>query len=230
MKLSVVLATHNEAANITNCLKSVKSIADEVIVVDGESTDNTVALARKIGAKVYEVKNQPMFHINKQIALQKAGSTWILQLDADEMLDATLRQSIRGVLKSNPPENGFYLKRKNFFLGRLLKKGGQYPDPVIRLVRRGKAYFPQKSVHDSNRYTSLTAQKLKADRVSLSFLNWINYVVIKPTATFLKLYLRHQGWLDGFPGFVFALFSGLHWPVAFMKYWELVNVKPVIRK
>lgn len=254
MKLSVVLATRNEEQNITACLNSVKAIADEIIVVDGESKDATVALAKKLGAKVYEVKNRAMFHTNKQIALQKAKGEWILQLDADERVDATLRQSIRDVIKSNPKENGFYLKRKNFFLGRWLKKGGQYPDPVIRLVRRGRARFPQRSVHEqievdglvgtleghlmhytaptfdrylrnSNRYTSLTAQELKESRVSLSFINWLNYVVVKPTATFLKLYLRHKGFLDGFPGFVFALFSGLHWPIAFMKYWELMNVK-----
>lgn len=254
MKLSVVLATYNEEKNIGACLRSIKSIADEMIVVDGRSTDKTVAEAKKLGAKVYEVENRAMFHTNKQTALQKATGDWVLQLDADERVDEELKTSIQQVIKTNPQKAGFYLKRKNFFLGRWLKKGGQYPDPVIRLVRRGQARFPQQSVHEqievdgsvgtleghllhytaptfdrylrnANRYTSLTAQELKESRVSLSFISWLNYVVVKPTATFLKLYLRHKGFLDGFPGFVFALFSGLHWPIAFMKYWELMNVK-----
>lgn len=257
MKLSVVLATYNEEKNITACLKSCKSIADEIVVVDGESTDNTVVKAQKLGAKVYGVENRAMFHINKQIALQKATGDWILQLDADERVDEELRMSIRQVVKTNPKEAGFYLKRKNFFLGHWLKKGGQYPDPVVRLVRRGHARFPQKTVHEqivvkgstatleghllhytaptfdryltnANRYTSLTAQELKKRKVSLSLISWLNYVAIKPTTTFLMLYLRHKGFLDGFPGFVFALFSGFHWPIAFMKYWELMNVKKTI--
>ncbi len=257
LNLSVVLATHNEADNIGSCLKSIADIADEIIVVDGESTDNTCKLAEKLGAKVFQVKNQPLFHINKQIALEKAKGQWILQLDADEQVDDELKLSIQQVLQEKSLRsniNGYFLKRKNYFLSRWLKKGGQYPDPVIRLVHRGYAHFPQKSVHEqitvegsvgtldghllhhtaptfsrylqnSNRYTSLTATEFKNKHLKLNFLNWINYLLIKPCFTFFNLFLRHKGFLDNFPGFVFALFSSLHWPIAFMKYWETVYIK-----
>ena len=254
MKLSVVLATYNEEANISGCLSSIKDIADELIIVDGESTDNTREIAKKFGAKVFIEENKPIFHINKQIALDKAIGEWILQLDADERIDKELKKAITQVI--NQPQsdiNGYYLKRKNFFLGSWLKKGGQYPDPVIRLILRGKASFPQKSVHEqisvegkletleghllhhtaptfsryltnSNRYTSLTATELKRDKTKINLSSWVKYIFLKPVASFFNLYFRHKGILDGFPGFVFALFSSLHWPIAFMKYWELTNV------
>jgi len=255
MNLSVVLATYNEEDNIKKCLSSINDIADEIIVVDGESTDSTRDIAKKLGAKVFVEKNRPIFHINKQIALDKASGEWVLQLDADEVVDEILKKDIVRVISDrNSTTSGYYLKRKNLFLGKWLKKGGQYPDPVIRLIRRGAAKFPQKSVHEqisvngevstlnghllhhtaptlrrylenSNRYTSLTAGQLKRQNVKLSIISWANYIWLKPLTTFLNLYIRHKGFLDGFPGFIFALFSGFHWPVAYMKYWEMENVK-----
>src|SRR3989338_8152228 len=122
MKLSVVLATYNEASTITACIKSCKSMAGEIIVVDGESTDNTVATAQKLGAQVYRVENKAMFHTNKQIALEKATGDWVLQLDADEEVDDELKKSIQQVVGNEVSKSGFYLKRKNFFLGTWLKK------------------------------------------------------------------------------------------------------------
>lgn len=253
MKLSVVLATYNESANLKASLASIKDIATEIIVIDGQSSDDTRKIAKSFGAKVFVKPNPAIFHINKQIALEKAKFPWILQLDADEKVDKTLKSDIKKVISHSHDINGFYLKRKNFFLSRWLRKGGQYPDSVIRLVKNGKAHFPQKSVHEqikvdgntatlnghllhytaptlarylenSNRYTSLTARKLQQQKVLFSGFSWTKYLLLKPISTFLSLYFRHKGAFDGFPGFIFALFSGLHWPIAFMKYWELKNV------
>jgi len=257
MKLSVVLATYNEEKNLRDCLKSVKGIADEIIIVDGESSDSTVDIAKKFDAKILIVPNQPIFHINKQIALEQAKGEWILQLDADERVDEELKQAIKGVSSRTQGDslvNGYYLKRKNFFLGTWLKKGGQYPDPVIRLVKKGHAHFPSQSVHEqivvngtvdtlpghllhytaptfdrylrnSNRYTSLTAAELKKQHLSFTLFNWLKYLIWKPKVTFFSLYIRHKGFMDGFPGFIFALFSSLHWATSYIKYWELCHVK-----
>src|SRR3989344_8704990 len=98
MSLSVVLATHNEEKNLASCLESITDIADEIIVVDGESTDQTVAIAKKMRARTFIVPNIPIFHINKQIALEKATKEWVLQLDADEIVDEELKQSIKAVI------------------------------------------------------------------------------------------------------------------------------------
>lgn len=98
-KISVVLATHNEAENITTCLMSVKGLADEIIIVDGSSTDNTVELAKAQGAKVHITTNPENFHVNKQKAINYATHPWILQLDADERVSKQLADEIRQVTK-----------------------------------------------------------------------------------------------------------------------------------
>lgn len=153
--LSVVLATFNEESNLANCLDSVKDIADEIVVVDGSSTDKTVEIAKKYKARVKITTNKPNFHINKQMAIDMATKDWILQLDADERVSFELAKEIRKILESSAISNqqsaiynGYWMPRKNFFLGRFLLKGGQYPDYTLRLYRRGKGRLPQKDVHE----------------------------------------------------------------------------------
>lgn len=118
-KLSVVLATFNEEMNIAQCLKSVEDIADEIIVVDGSSTDNTAAIARNHGAIVIVTKNHPIFHINKQKAMDLARFPWVLQLDADERVSKSLASEIVHVINMSNQEIEEYqkkLKDKNLFL------------------------------------------------------------------------------------------------------------------
>ncbi|HEX6977554.1 MAG TPA: glycosyltransferase family 2 protein [Patescibacteria group bacterium] len=104
MKLSVVLATRNEEANIERCLKSVKNIADEIIVVDEYSTDKTAEIAKRLGAKVYEEPHHDVFHITKQKAIEKAKGDWILQLDADEVVIKELAEEIKEVINMTSEE------------------------------------------------------------------------------------------------------------------------------
>ena len=244
--LSIVLAVYNEESNLDRCLKAVEDLEAEIVVVDGASTDKTVRIAKEYGARVIETTNKPIFHINKQMAINAARGKWVLQLDADEVVDKQLRKSMRTIVEKNTAYNAFYLKRKNYFMGAFLKKGGQYPDPVIRFFRRSKAYLPQKDVHEqmvvegevgvlaghllhynaptfyryiqnANRYTSLTANKLHQEKVVLNWVNDMRYLIWKPGVTFVNLFWRHRGYVDGFRGFVFALFSGLHHALAYMK-------------
>lgn len=253
-KLSVAIATYNEEENIGRCLASVKDLADEIVVVDGSSTDKTTQIAKKYGAKVTVTDNPPIFHINKQKAIDQCSGSWILQLDADEEIPSQLAKEIQNVVKKGSRYNAFYLKRKNYFLGRWLKKGGQYPDPVIRFFKKGKAHLPCQSVHEqmvvkgrvgtlknemlhhtaptlsryltnANRYTSLTADELEKQNLGFNFLNHLQYFCFKPKAKFLSLFFRHKGFRDGFQGFVFALFSAIHFPLAYIKYWEKIRKK-----
>lgn len=223
IRLTVALAVFNEESNLRDCLESVRAIADEIIVVDGGSTDKTVEIAKSFGAVVIETDNPPIFHINKQKSLDAAKGDWILQLDADERVSKELGEEIRKIVYSSDDDlenhevdsttyellkrhmeilekreghagskNGqiaaFFVPRKNYFLGRYLMHGGVYPDGTIRLVRRGRARYGLKDVHDqmivdgqvsflshnlihmadptferyltrSNRYTSLQAQQ-----------------------------------------------------------------------
>ena len=295
VKPSVVLATRNEEENIGPCLESVKDIADEIVIVDEESIDNTVKIAKKYGAKVFTVKHEDNFHITKQKALDKAKGDWILQLDADERLSRKLASEIReelGIMnyelrmkkyeekiqinlkkwklfqrhqklieqregslgKKTGNMVAYFIPRVNYFLSSPLRHAGVYPDGVIRLVKKGKARFPCKNVHElmeidgevawlfndlehhdsptferylnrANRYTDLTAQEYKEKNLPVNYFQLLNYSTIKPFLVFMNLYFRHKGFLDGMRGFIWSLFSALHYPLAYFKYWTLEKNK-----
>lgn len=246
-KLSVVLAVYNEEANLAACLDSVKLLADEIVVVDGGSTDKTIEIAKQYGALVIQTDNPPIFHINKQKAVDASHGQWILQLDADEIVPVELASEIRQITADHPTINGYYVARKNYFIDQWMKKGGMYPDFVIRLFRRGKGKFPCKSVHEqieidgtvdylknpmlhkpypsfseymrkADTYTSLTRDELIRSQVKINFFSIIKYLFYLPARTFFSLFVRHQGVLDGWWGFIWAFFSGLHHSWAFIKY------------
>jgi glycosyltransferase involved in cell wall biosynthesis len=283
IKLSVVLATLNEETFIGDCLKSVRDIADEIIIFDETSTDKTKEIAEGLGAIVYTVEHEQHFHITKQKAIDKAQGEWVLQLDADERVTPALAEDIKRIITLSNKEIkerklnskkmklflrhqalltqrdgeigmptgevvAFFIPRLNYFLGKPLIHAGVYPDGVIRLFKRGRAHLPPESVHaqmviegevawlqndlehhDSptfakylkrmNRYTTLHAEELKKEGVKKSCGGFINYVFMKPLTTFCKLYFRHLGILDGIQGFIWSLFSSLHFPVAYFKYW-----------
>ena len=249
MKLSVVLAVFNEEKNLRDCLESIKDLAWEIVIVDGGSSDKTIKIAKEFKAKIIQTNNPPNFHLNKNMAIDKALGDWILQLDADEVVTEESAYEIKKVTQSSSEINGYWIPRKNFFLGRFLKKGGQYPDYTLRLYKRGKGRLPAKDVHEQavvegrvgflkndllhlrdktfsnyierfNRYTNLFASQLNSKQVKINFFTVTSYILIKPLFWFLKTYLRHRGYVDGFPGFIFALFSSLRFPVSFIKLWS----------
>ena len=255
-KLSVVLATFNEEKNLPACLDSVRNLADEIVIVDGSSTDKTVEIAKTYKAKVLITRNLPIFHINKQKAIDLATKDWILQLDADERVSPELGREIRSKLeKPNISENGYWVPRKNWFLGRFLMKGGQYPDYTLRFYIRGKGKLPQKDVHEQakvegkvgyllnpllhypyrnfssyiykwNVYNELLRSQIAENLKNKNFL-WklvyaIGYLMVKPTHWFLTTYIRHKGFMDLWPGFVFSFFYALRFPVSYLKYLKIL--------
>lgn len=257
-KTSVAIATYNEEENIACCLESVSDWVDEIVLVDGSSTDKTVEVAKKYKAKVIISNNPSIFHINKQKAIDACTADWILQLDADEIVTEELRDEIKKIINLDARRytldavNGYWIPRKNFFLRRWLKKGGQYPDYTLRLYRKGKGKLPCRSVHEQavvegkvgylknpllhypypdfshylshfNIYTDIFAKELKDKKVSLGFKSFLSYMFCKPLFWFLSTYIRHKGFLDSFPGFIFSLFSSLRFPVSYMKYWRKVD-------
>lgn len=250
--LSVVLATHNEEKNLARCLESIKSIATEIIIVDGASTDTTVAIASRYTNHIIQTTNKANFHINKQMAIDEASQPLVLQLDADEVVDEALVAYISDLLsqlKTSKTKlaSAWWIRRKNYFCGRFLRKGGQYPDPVIRLFLRGKARLPMQDVHEQMQvegevawaeghllhysnptfadywrkfqtYTSFKAQQLEAKKIKKNSWSLVEYVLWKPIHTFFLIYIRHKGFVDSWQGFLFAYFSGLHHAVAYLKY------------
>jgi glycosyltransferase involved in cell wall biosynthesis len=275
-KLSVVLATRNEETNIARCLESVKSLADEIIVVDEFSEDRTREIAKKMGAKVFKEEHHENFHITKQKAIDLATGDWILQLDADETVTPELAEEIKEVIV-NPTQSkvsklfarhqkavetrdgkigvktgeivAFFIPRRNIFLGEPLIHAGVYPDAVIRLFKKGKAYLPAKSVHEqmvikgevgwltkdllhydsptlsrylvrANRYTDLTASDMSSREVSRNLPTLIYYTMFRPVGVFFNLFIRHKGFLDGIRGFLWSIFSALHFSLAYFKYYS----------
>ena len=248
MKLSVALATFNEEDNLSDCLESVKGLADEIVVVDGGSIDKTVFLAKRLGARVIETTNPVIFHINKQKAIDACQGDWVLQLDADEQVSQSLKKEILEKIKDKKT-NGYWLPRKNFFLNRFLTKGGQYPDYTLRVYRKGKGHLPCVSVHEqaevegevgylkndllhypypdftqylrkANRYALLFADEYQKQKVATNPGAVFKYLFLIPLLTFFQIYFRHKGLVDGFPGLVFALYSGIVKMTAYVIYWE----------
>ena len=167
-----------------------------------------------------------------------------------EQLKKEIRKVIENHGSLNKNINGYWIPRKNFFLTRFLTKGGQYPDYTLRLYRNGKGRLPGKDVHEQaivegktdylkndllhrrdknfstylyrfNRYTSLLASQMKEGKQGINPVSFIDYMVVKPLIWFIKAYVRHRGYVDGFPGFVFALFSSLRFPISYLKLWRL---------
>lgn len=279
IKLSAAIATFNEADNIADCLNSIKGIVDEIIIVDGGSSDNTVEIAKQLGAKVHITDNPPNFHINKQKSFELTTGDWILYLDADERVSKKLAAEIikiinmsnneideyqkhlenrklflrhQAILENRDGKIGdssenyvaFFFPRLNFFLGKFLRYGGVYPDGVIRLFKKNKAYLPAKDVHEqmvvkgkvgwlendlihydsktftrylrrNSRYIDLMVIDMKKQHNPPGFFD---YMITKPVSWFLTTTLRNKGVLDGFQGLTFSFFSALRFPRAYLRY------------
>jgi len=249
LSLSVVIITFNEEANLARTLTSV-AWADEIVVVDSGSTDRTREVAGSFHAKFF-VEPWKGFAAQKNSALAKATCEWILSLDADEELEPALAGEIRSVLSANPSVAGFWIPRKNFFLGRWIKHGGYYPDPKLRLFRRGAGEFEDRLVHEDiqldgstarlrnhllhhayptlesyiehmNRYSSLGAQMTVAKQArGFSFID----IVVRPKLTFVYNYFLRLGFLDGREGLLLHVYHAAYVSWKHAKTWELGRKK-----
>ncbi len=248
MTLSVCIITFNEEVNIQRTLESVKSIADEIIVVDSHSTDATVPLAQSLGAKVF-VEDWKGFAPQKNSALAKASCDWVLSLDADEEVGPELAESIRALFRSPspPPLNGYRMARRNLYMGRWIKRAGYYPDRKLRLVRRGTAQFELRAVHEdmkmegttgllsgdlihhayptlegfiehANHYSSLGAGMVVEKR-SVGFS--IVNIVLRPLVRFIYSYFFRLGFLDGREGLLVYMTHAMYVSWKYAKAWEM---------
>jgi glycosyltransferase involved in cell wall biosynthesis len=252
MRLSVCLITHNEEANIVRTLESVCGIADEIIVVDSHSTDNTVTLAKSSGAIVFD-EDWKGFAAQKNSCIAKSSGDWILSLDADEEVSAQLASSVLALKSapSAPQFDGYFMARRNLYLNKWIKRAGYYPDRKLRLVKREFAKFELRAVHEdmkmasntgvlhgdlihhayadlekfidhANRYSSLGAQMV-VDEHRVGF-NIIN-IVFRPAINFIYRYIFRGGFLDGREGLLVHLTHASYVSWKFSKAWELSRNK-----
>lgn len=166
-RLSVILITKNEAANIHACLESV-TWADEIIVVDSGSSDNTAEIARQLGAQVYE-HDWPGFGPQKNRALAYATGDWVFSIDADERVTPELRTEIEQAMRSADAD-GYYCPRLSQFCGMFIHHSGWYPDYVLRLFRRGAGRFSDSLVHESVQLQG-RSEKLRSPLLHYSYLD-----------------------------------------------------------
>jgi glycosyltransferase involved in cell wall biosynthesis len=246
---SIALITLNEESNLPRTIESVMPLVrdgqGEIIVVDSGSTDRTLEIARSYGAKIF---SEPWkgFAAQKNSAMEKASGNWVLQLDADEALEPELVKEIVAAT-STETAVGFFIPRKNFFLGRWIKHGGFYPDPKLRLIRRGAGKFEEYGAHPTikvngptgrlkhalihnayptlrgyidhmNNYSSSGAE-VAVEKGHRAF-NLMN-IVLRPKLTFLYNYILRLGFLDGREGLLLHLYHSVYVSWKYAKAWEI---------
>lgn len=251
-QLSVVIITFNEEKNIARCIHSVKEIADEVVVVDSNSSDRTKEIAESLGARV--ILHDFIGHIEqKNWAVTQAKYPFILSLDADEALSDELKESIKKI-KNNKNADGFTMNRLTNYCGKWVRHGGWYPDKKLRLWDSTKGKWSGINPHD--KYEMQKGSRvchLKGDILHYSYytltdhINQVNKftdihakalydmgkkgsltkMMVSPILRFFKFYFIKLGFLDGLTGFMISRISA---HAAFLKYAKLKQLNKLPKK
>ena len=243
--VTATVITKNEADAIADALTSL-AWADEIVVVDAESTDDTVAIARRFTDRVY-VRPWNGYVEQKNHAASLASHDWIFSLDADERVPEDLSAEIRARLTSEPPESGYRVPRVSFYLGRWMRTTDMYPDYQLRLYDRRKARWEGLHVHESvkvdgdsigslkhelqhypyrdlsehlirmDRYTTLAARQMFEKGKRATRLE----LLFHPLVAFLRNYILKGGFRDGKAGLIISLVNSYYVMLKFAKLWEL---------
>ncbi len=245
-KLSVVISAYNEEQKIAKCLESAK-FADEIVVIDNSSTDNTSKIASKYTKNIYTQKNNPaQIDLQKNFGFEKATGDWILSLDADETVSGELAEEIKETLAKNVKENGYLIPRKNYIFGEWIEHAGWYPDYQLRLFRKGKGKFLEKHVHEKLKVEGETG-KLKNDilhdnyETILQFMHravdvycpneadfllsngykFSSFDAIRfPFDEFVNRFFAREGYKDGLHGLMLSILMAFYRFLVFAYIWE----------
>ena len=249
IKLSVAMITFNEEHNVRAAIESV-NWADQIVVVDNKSTDYTAEIVKESGVELYFEENVGNLNINKNKSIEYCRGDWILVLDADERIPYDLAGEIRTIINSNTSYNGYYLARKNYVLGKWIKRGSQFPDYQLRLFRRGKGKFPAVHIHEkltiegkigklnipfehypypnidsmlrkNRRDVEFEAQYLFKQQKNISAFGLIATILFKAPIRFLRRYFLKGGCLDGVQGVIIVWFDVMNQVLRKIRLWEL---------
>ncbi len=252
MKISVTVITWNEGKNIKRCLDSVKGWTDEIIVVDEESSDETVEIAKKLGAKIYFHKRDRFVEPARNFSFQKASGDWILILDADEEIPIALAKKLKA-LTQKKGINFFRIPRKNIIFGKWIKHRGWWPDYNIRFFRKGKVKWLEKIhsipltrgkgedlpdkeayaiIHYHYQSISQYLERLSrySDIQSRELIKsgyqfkWRD-LINKPTGEFLSRFFAREGYKDGLHGLALAALQAFSELVVYLNIWEKEGFK-----
>ncbi len=245
--VSAVVITFNEEHRLRGCLESLGWV-DEIVVVDAESRDRTVEIAKAFTERVF-VRPWPGFPAQRNFGIAHTTGEWIVVLDADERVTADARSEISAWLRR--PEADRYaaakVPRRNFFFGRWLRFGGAYPDLQWRVFRNGKIRYDEQTldtpvidgpwtvlthafdhvtgetladrIRKIQRETDYKARERLADKRRVSWFD----LFVRPLATFFKIYVVKQGFRDGVEGLLYSVLAGFYTYVRYVKLWELVR-------
>jgi len=249
MKISIAILALNEAANLRRTLPSV-AWADELVLVDSGSTDETIAIAEEFGVKVF-TEAWKGYGPQMNSAIDKCTSEWVFSLDADEEMTPELRAEIRALLAGTPEYEAYWVPRLNQVFGRWMRHGGQYPDYKLRLFRQGTARLPEDTephatpkwagpkgklrsdllhyqyptvalyLEHMNRYSSASVKLvLRRGRSCRRLMQFVAMVVINPALTFVWNFICRGGFLDGREGLLFHLYHSGYTSWKYAKAWE----------
>lgn len=244
-KVSVAIITKNEERNIRDCLESVKW-ADEIVVVDNGSTDDTLKICQEFQVRVFQ-EDWKGYSAQKNSAIEKTRNEWVLSLDADERVSPDLRVEIGAALEGDRSIDGYFIARKNFFLGKWIKFCGWYPDYNLRLFRKRRGHFQERAVHEKvellgeaaalkhplvhdtyrslsdfflrmDRYSSLSSREMYSRGRKYRFID----IFFRPPFTFLQMYFLRAGFLEGYTGFLLSILYSFY---TFAKYSKLKELQ-----
>lgn len=252
MNLSVVISTRNRAESLERTLHSIVTVADEIVIVDNESTDKTTEVAKKYTKNIFLRPNNLMLNVNKNFGISKAKGDWILCLDDDEVVTEALAREMKEVTQHSLVA-GFWIPRKNIIFGKWIEHGIWWPDRQLRLFRRNHGKYPEKHVHEHMQvdgptdvlvapyihynyhsisqylwkmqsiYTDSDVQKFVAMNYRVDWRDAIRF----PVSDFVKLYFAQRGYKDGLHGLVLALLQSFYSFIVFAKLWEQEKFPPM---
>lgn len=247
-KITVAIITKNEEKNIARCIDSAKGWADEIIVVDGYSEDQTVSIAREMGARVIEHKFEGNFAKERNLGIENASGEWVLHIDADDRITRDFKGAVDDTIDKGEQIDVYKFRRKSFFLGHFMEHGGWY-HYVPNLVRRDKVRFEgilhERPVFDGkmgaieadiehypfdsisqfidrhNRYSTLEAGRIFSSS-GVSELPRVKVMMLRKSfKIFWKIYVKKKGYKEGLHGLVFAILFAFMNFLIWIKYWEL---------
>jgi glycosyltransferase involved in cell wall biosynthesis len=246
--LSVILITRNEEVNLADCLASLEGIAHQIVVLDTNSSDRTLEIAKNYGAVIAQPADWPGFGPQKNRALALATGDWVLSLDADERLTPTLRSEILTAIHHSAHVDCFSIPRLSWYCGRFIRHSGWSPDYVDRLFRRGTASFSDHLVHERLLPNGQVA-KLENPMLHYSFMDFSQVLqkidrystasaeqafakgrrsnplkaILHGLWAFFRTYFIRAGFLDGFEGLALAISNAEGSYYRYMKIWLLQN-------
>ncbi|MBU2541413.1 MAG: glycosyltransferase family 2 protein [Candidatus Omnitrophica bacterium] len=247
-KITAVIIVKNAEKEVEKCLQSLKNLVDDIVIVDDLSSDNTVEICKRYGAKVITHESKGNFCNQRNIGLENARGDWILQMDADEIIPKESVHKIIKALADSKDFAAFKLFRKNFFLGYALKSVGT-DNYMIKIFRKGKGHYIGSTLHEtlkidgaigeieaeiyhypftsirqalekSNHYSSKESEEFLEDRNELDFREVRYRLGWKPIKLFWKLYVKKKGYKDGMYGFIWCILNVIFAMNRWLKIWE----------